>query len=609
MTLSATHPYCYEGDEGAIDLTLSGGSAGQIHFADGGAGVTADDYNALDLAGTGSIEAWVYVESLDDAVLISKGNSYSLRLFGGKFTINVGGVWWGTATTGAGITPVLRRWYYVVGTWNSGVPSMHLYIDGADQTAGCSIQGSLLSAVPNNIELTIGADFAGIIRDVSIWGIATSGARPLAKYTGGEGDIVANWTMDNGTGTTAPNSCSNKNAAATVLENVSWDDNEPQPGTYTWTKDGSFHSYDIDLTDLERGVYQVTFRDPFGCPEAPGLQRSVTIIPTDAQKPNIGAMANITLNVDPGDDCQRVITAAEADGLRPTITDACDIESITWQVTPEEYPVTQFFPGSNFAGAILEKGRNLVEVNAYQYDGTISQSAFYYINVVDNIPPVADGLNGITGGLSNDYDPMGSGVVYFDAFGFNEGSDDNCSDLKDLEFDLWDDEILPAGGWAKELSFDCLDINKVIPVRFRVTDEAGLSDEDEAGEVTITIVDNHDPVFLPLVRTVIPYVICAEVDAIDPEPDYVVIPEGVLRLNEAQYSDNCNVTTINYSLDHDGGAYGDVGFTAGDDPGDNRFYVGDTDVLFQIIDSSGNPTEDVIYRVTVLPKPIPAGIN
>ncbi|MDA3817944.1 MAG: HYR domain-containing protein [Prolixibacteraceae bacterium] len=608
MTLAETNPYCYEAEDGEIDLTMTGGVDGQVLFT-GGAGLTAGHYTELDLTSTGSIEGWVYLESYDDAMLIAKGTDYSLQLLGSKFTIDVNGTHLGDgATEGAGITPELQRWYYVAASWDTGAGEMQLFVSGANQ--GGSVQGTLSDAPANSSDVSIGNSFDGIIRETRIWDNVVDGTVPSSKYTGSEDHLVAFWPMDDGSGNAAENSCNNKNSNATNASGATglWATNQPQPGTYTWTKDGAFYSNNIDLTDLGRGVYEVSFQDPYSCPAAQGLVRSVTIIPSDNEQPNISTTVNTTLFIDPGDDCQHLVTAqdfTDNPGLLPTVTDACDF-TLSWRVIPTATLIPQSFVGTNYEGAVLELGNNRVEVTASQYNGNVTATSFFNITVEDDIPPVADGKNVTDVELSNDYEPMGSGIVYYSAIGFNQESDDNCTPKGNLEFSIRRSATDP---WSDEILFDRDDVGEEVRIFFRVKDEAGLTAE-ESGNTTMTVVDIHDPVFLND-GTIYEYEECATVDAGEStgEPAYMVVSAGNLKLNEGLYSDNCGITNIQYSLDHEGDSWGDIGWTDGDDPSADgvKFYEGVTHVYFKLTDTSTHEAETQIYKVTTLPKPEPGG--
>jgi hypothetical protein len=616
ISLDPIHPYCYEGNDGAIDLTMTGGVAGQMVFTAGGAGVTALHYTELnDLSATGSIEAWVYLNSFDDATLVAKGTDYSLKLLGSKFTVDVNGTYIGDAAgEGAAANPLeLQRWYYVVGTWDRNSGNMNLYVNGADQ--GGTTQNAPLTAAPtNNSDVVIGADFGGIIREVRLWSSIKDGSIPNEKYTGNEdGDgLVAYWPLEDGSGNTSPNSSTASISGATAVSGASglWSNQQPQPGFYEWHKDSeaTIFSEDIDIIDLERGSYEVTFQDQYNCPADPGLQKSVTLVPTDEELPEITNIGNQFRDTD-DTFCGYVIKSDGTDDeLMPTITDDCEF-TVTWKVTPEKTLVTETFfddvgETNKIKGATLELGVNRVEVTATQYNGNIVASYFYNITVEDDDNPIAIGKNVSDINLRNDNTPMGSGIVEYDAVNFNNGSWDYCTEDQNLTFEISDD-----GGatWAGELSFDCGDLGTEVQIAFKAIDEAG--NEGIQTGITATVDDIYPPEFTGTARN---YEACVTVDDdTNAEGPYTIIPAGTLPLDANDYTDNCNVDKVEYSVDFDDEAYTDIEWTetTSHDPSDDGiyFYEGTATISFRITDSSENSAIADMYYIEILPKPAPSG--
>lgn len=613
ITLDPTHPYCYEGLDGEIDLTMTGGVAGQMVFSNPGDGVSADYYAALDLTNTGSIEAWVYLESLDDATLITKGTHYALRLYNGKFTIDVNGAYLGDAVgEGAGLTAQLRHWYYVAGTWDSDLNEMDLHINNDDMGTAASIRGTLAAApVLPESGVTIGQNFAGIIREVRIWSSKVNGITPDFRYGGSEPGLMAYWPMENGSGPTSPNSCTSGNADAEELSDASslWDSEQPQPGYYSWTLGGSGFVGDdeIDLLGIGRGIYEVTFQDQYICPADPGLQKHLTLKATDAELPDIENIGNQSRYVDDDLCTYTVKSDGTDDELMPGITDAGSCEfTTTWKVVPEKTLLPQLFYGnsttdSKIEGAVLELGVNRVEVTTSQYNGNITSSTIYNITVIDDNPPHAIGQDVQNISLSNDYTPMGSGVLYYDALNFNNESWDNCTDDQNLLFQISDDGV----EWKDALTFICEQVGFPVNISFKVIDEAGIEDIFTGG-VTLTVTDIYDPVFIGTART---YEACVTDDE-HGEP-FTVIAAGTLPLDETDYTDNCSISLIEYSIDQDYDD-GDMDWTPGNDPTNDgvTFYEGNAVVSFRISDNA-KPTPNTaiaaIYYVTILPKPAPSG--
>jgi hypothetical protein len=645
LTYDANAIDCWDDETGTIDVVMTGGEPGQILF-NGGSGISAADYatNELDLTSRGAIEAWVYLESLNDATLISKGSAYALRLVGGKFTIDVGGTYLDYPALADNVNlPKTERWYHVTGTWDANSNSMRVFINGEQQTGG-SINGTLNPAITNNDPVTIGNGVNGIIRDVRIWSDTSHGAVPTQSLViTDEENLVGYWKLQDGSGGSAHNECVTRISGATDATGVSgWVTDYPQPGYYSWKRyidppylagtgvdynDQTPYSNPVHLENIGRGRYELTFIDQYSCPEEPGLIRNATFVPTDAEIPNIPNIGNQTVELTTAcgtncDNCQYVVQSTDTH-LWPQITDDCYFET-TWRVTPYKTNVTTTYTGdsdsdSAITDAILELGENRVEVTATQNDGDLVASFTYFITVVDKINPEAIGQSDVSASLSNNYEPMGSGIVYYNAAGFNNGSSDNCTSDDNLSFEISSDNGVT---WGDELSFTCDDIGSPVQIAFKVIDEAGNKDIVSSGSA-INIFDEYDPVFISLeedeFRT---HSSCVTVDNDNTEPlPYTIYDNGVLVLDASDYSDNCNVVAIDYALEHEDG---DIGFYVpfepepdpfdledwtdgwkGNDPGSEIFYEGTTYVWFRIVDSSGNTSERRIYEVEVLPKPAP----
>jgi hypothetical protein len=437
---------------------------------------------------------------------------------------------------------------------------------------------------------------------------------------------VGFWKLNDGSGGSAYNSKKSVGIGNNAVGSSSlWNSTLPQPGTYTWTKDGSYYSHEISLSGLGIGEYKVAFVDPYGCPDPVDnpLTSSKIIQATDQVAPDISAISNLTVNNDAGTCTYTIDLPAEVAALTPTIADASGCKySVKWKVVTDynlnlqEYDYGEGDTDYKILGAILGRsgtdGLNTVTVTTLQ-NVDVTSSKTYTITLNDNEPPVAIGR--FDEPISMNLDATGK--VIYTAKQFNKGSYDNCSDADKLIYQLSTD-----GGttWNDSINFDCSAIGTAVSIKFRVTDEA-LNTTLAGGVINgLSVLDVTPPLFNQNSQALTPY--CATYDAVGSVPASDSISLADLALTK--YTDNCGVTRIRFKRTHAtyaGGTDADWITVAGMvfNPAIKlKFYEGTTTVTFELADGKypendvahegqRNKTTQAIFTVTVLPKPKPGG--
>ncbi|MDA3881063.1 MAG: discoidin domain-containing protein [Prolixibacteraceae bacterium] len=371
------------------------------------------------------------------------------------------------------------------------------------------------------------------------------------------------------------------------------------------------------------------------------------------------------------DVCTATLTTQGiADTYTPDITDAatggCDFET-NWRVVYT--PTNELLFNQDYPSLIIDQALVTAELKNQDGDGTnvvrimVSQNGLdnfdapeeYIINVVDDQDPVPVGKFNETINLDLDNTPDGGGQVTLKAKNFDNGSTDNCTKDPDLlnprlaapspdqitnnEFDPDDPtDVL----WLEEVSFGCGEVGNTVTLYYMVTDETGNSDwTTEASEIVVT--DPHAPVFQTTSSVVDGECATVNADNDNNVPAYTLYGDDYssndISLDPADYTDNCDVVHARFKLKYlwDGDmSSGNLGYTNNDydtfgypafdaddpatweinlDPtvdsnGDFiEYYDGTTEVYFELTDKSGNPTEQLVYTVIVLPKPTPGGIE
>ena len=204
--------------------------------------VTVPDDASLDLDDSGTIEAWIYIDTpVSDAGIVFKGTTAACYGFGlggggagdvfnGGASSNIGFV---VGNTGGGnylltgsVNLAANQWYHVACVWNNaaggGTDYMTIYIDGIQDAtiSGANILDN--AARTNNEALDFGRQaidgvyFAGMIDDVRVWNIARTldeiRDSMCRKLSGSESGLVGYWRFDyEGSSTLCPDNTGNGN--------------------------------------------------------------------------------------------------------------------------------------------------------------------------------------------------------------------------------------------------------------------------------------------------------------------------------------------------------------------------------------------------------------
>ncbi len=184
--------------------------------------VLVSDAASLDLASTGTIEAWIHADSFTaNAGIIHKGDAsdssdaaYELKLgASGSETKIVFAVYdaSGTVYSITGTTDLVSyKRYHIAGVWDSSASTMTLYINGVQEATG-TVAAARNSAGSLRIgaRFTGGADpFDGKIDEVRIWNIARTQTQirdaMCQRLAGNESGLVAYYRFDLESGTRCP---------------------------------------------------------------------------------------------------------------------------------------------------------------------------------------------------------------------------------------------------------------------------------------------------------------------------------------------------------------------------------------------------------------------
>lgn len=122
--------------------------------------------------------------------------------------INIGsnGGWVGAKS---GVTPEAGVWYHIAGVYDANALTLALYLNGAEAVAPTTLAAAMGPAT-QNLRIAEGTAWAGrrlngTLSDLRIWSVAKDAAAVAAdmtnSLTGSEAGLVANWKMNEGTGT------------------------------------------------------------------------------------------------------------------------------------------------------------------------------------------------------------------------------------------------------------------------------------------------------------------------------------------------------------------------------------------------------------------------
>jgi len=661
LTSAMTEASCPEVWDGRIDLTLTGGVPGQLVF-NGGAGYTVADHDQIDLTSEGALEAWIYLSGTSDATFLNKGTEYGLRVTSQQIVLFAG-----TGSLTSTTTLATDRWYHVSAWWAPN--QMNIIIDG---TASTTSAAAFTAPVATADILQIGTGFTGILREARVWNevdaaFDQTGAirREATKIVGNESGLAGFWDMNEGAGTQTFNRCYTYNsswARHAYGSNTLWQANHPQPGFYTWTKntnpfDVAIGLSNIKLTGLEVADYGASYEDPYGCTAVSETYKTVLagdiLLPEFDYSPMTGAPV---LYVSDGVCYYDFVNADAVELYTPDISDLncgnCDFTT-EWLVVYTATNETSLFYDEGYydqgedtpekethdakiLGARLRNeggdGRNTVYINAKQNSMEMDPRESYILEVLDNQRPTAVGKFAQYGDLYLD----ANGRVTIQASDFNLSSSDNCTkdpgklqprlatptpeEVANGTFDEYD-----PNDYAESVDLDCDDRNSTVRLYFLVTDESGNSNYETRAD-QFNIFDLIAPEFVKTTTT-LPSV-CATVSESGGIPAYTTFAEdNLIDLLPEDYSDNCEVTGVRFKIQHltynlapynndddyeyfgfpAQGIYNDAAVDMGGNP--IPYYEGYTQITFQLHDESGNPVEQLIYIVHVLPKPEPGTIE
>ncbi|HYK96998.1 MAG TPA: LamG-like jellyroll fold domain-containing protein [Candidatus Acidoferrales bacterium] len=216
LVLSADATFTTTNAPPAFSLALSG-----TGYAEAPAPLAAK----LNITGDWTVETWFKDESPggynhDFAYLVMKGNtdldSESPYLLGVQYNNLFAGGRTGFATqtiNASLLATTANAWHHVAATFASSTRQVTIYLDGV-QVA----QGTLPSRTTtgNNRPLEIGRNgngantWRGKIDDIRIWNVVRTPAQIAASYatelSAGQAGLVANWLLNDGTGTVATDS-------------------------------------------------------------------------------------------------------------------------------------------------------------------------------------------------------------------------------------------------------------------------------------------------------------------------------------------------------------------------------------------------------------------
>lgn len=184
--------------------------------------LSAADANSLDLATTGTLQAWMNFTSTPSSgsayVLLSKDNQSTQRSYA-TFLRNSGGtlrfemIIFGNSTDDYyfwNYTPSTGTWYqltWTVNTNNASATTFELFVNGVSQGNGTAIDSGNVTTITNSTaQFGIGAADGGLqpanmkVDDVRVWNIVRSAAAIAADMNtdlhGTESGLVAYWPFE-----------------------------------------------------------------------------------------------------------------------------------------------------------------------------------------------------------------------------------------------------------------------------------------------------------------------------------------------------------------------------------------------------------------------------
>ena len=178
-----------------------------------------------------TIEAWVNYQTLNDGYIISTegwgtgAEGFKIHTFGSKFEFAIGATsTWTSVVSKADV--VANTWYHIAVTYTAA--TMNIYINGIlDNTL--TNPGTPMIASSQHLSIGEGSmwkgrEMTGKLSDVRFWNVVRTPAEIAAamnsSLTGTETGLIANWKMNEGTGTSVADATGNY--PLTIISSVAW---------------------------------------------------------------------------------------------------------------------------------------------------------------------------------------------------------------------------------------------------------------------------------------------------------------------------------------------------------------------------------------------------
>lgn len=275
------------GDSGKIEMYYLGVNKDKLHLTGGIDNIiTTAHYTALDITGQGTVEAWVYLDSLSATVNANAcficGNGFGIGLTGGALSLGVGGV---NVLTGPALAQ--RTWYHVAGSWNE--TETVLYVNGSSVATGPAATNT-----PTGGGLYLGCNgtpdptshFQGIIQFARVWSSTLTAGQigSNVRYPNPinyNNSLVANFPLNVDGGSSVSNTVTGSAPGVLVTSPKRYD---WQGYAFVWTGETTPHvSYMRNLENVPAQRYTLNISTPYGCL----LDTAFTLNMSDNQAPKI----------------------------------------------------------------------------------------------------------------------------------------------------------------------------------------------------------------------------------------------------------------------------------------------------------------------------------